>query len=111
VKRTNVAVMMILLAAPIPIFAKGATIKVTIAAGDGSREVVIDDAQALLPFNVWGGRGVTVNGIERSGGFIIQWARYVLNTRTILRGGFEGDWFHASRAWQELVNPLLAAPR
>jgi hypothetical protein len=142
----------------IPLFAKGATVKVAVTPHDGSQGVVIDDPAALRPFNVWGGRGVVVNGIEQGGGFIIQWSdgilpdrprglkqyevsfyveggelayvvdyewdpasghgyaylpghtdrRYALNTRSISRGGLEGDWFHASRSWQELVNPLLA---
>jgi hypothetical protein len=35
---------------------------------------------------------------------------YDLNTRSILRG-VEGDWFVASREWQEFVMPFLAGGR
>jgi hypothetical protein len=35
---------------------------------------------------------------------------YDLNTRSILRG-VEGDWFLASREWQEFVTPFLAGGR
>ena len=65
----------------VPLFAKAATIKVAMTPRDGSPGVVIDDAAALRPFNVWGGRGAIVNGIEQTGGFIIQWSNGILPDR------------------------------
>lgn len=65
----------------VPVFAKGATVKVAITPRDGSEGVVINDAAALRPFNVWGGRGAIVNAIEQSGGFIIQWSDGILTDR------------------------------
>ena len=35
-------------------------------------------------------------------------SRYTGNAKSILRGGFEGNWFHASPEWQKLVIPFLA---
>jgi hypothetical protein len=141
----------------VPLLAKGPTTKIIVARPSSSSVFVINDQQALKAFEVWGGRGAVVNGVEQKGGFIIDWSsgpiakrpsglatyqvsfytdadrpvyvvdygrdpangrgyvylpgrddqRYRLNVRTILRDGLEGDWFRASREWEELVNPLI----
>ncbi len=36
---------------------------------------------------------------------------YELNTRSILRRGFEGQWYFATKEWQQFVNPYLARVR
>ena len=34
---------------------------------------------------------------------------YPLNSRAMFHGhGFEGNWFHATPAWEDAVRPLLA---
>lgn len=48
------------------------------------------------------------------GGFVYLPGRsdehYGLNVQAIHRGaGYEGHWFHANRAWQEVIGPLLWA--
>lgn len=139
--------------------AKGITTRITIEGGDLAEPVVLGDPILLQQFNVWGGRGGRVNGVEVMEGFIVDWRSgaltdprsdlpeyavsffvryprrtdeqlaykvlyrrdssggyvylpgrghewYRLNTRAILRG-CEGQWFRATAAWAQAVDPLI----
>ena len=55
-------------------FAKSETTKIVIEGGNLTRPVEIVDPALLKSFNVWGGRGVVINGAEQTGGFIIDWS-------------------------------------
>ena len=159
------ALLMTLLAtlvAPAPLAAKGPTLKISIKGASLTTPIELTEP-GIRAFNVWEGPGTFVNGVEQTGGFIIDWSKgivaerpaglqryevsfyanhpgervvyvvsydynpsieqgyiylpgkadewYSLNTFSIYRRGLEGNWFHATSAWQNFVRPIIARAR
>jgi hypothetical protein len=57
--------------------AKGDTVKIRIKGAGLSIPIDITDPK-IKAFNVWAGPGVTVNGVEQTEGFIVEWSKGVV---------------------------------
>jgi hypothetical protein len=66
--------VLIALAAPLSLAAKGRTVKITITGSAQSVPVEIVDP-AVSQFSVWSGPGTFINGVPQTEGFIINWAK------------------------------------
>jgi hypothetical protein len=73
--------LLILLAVPALLSAKGTPTRITVNGGDLRTPIEITDPAVLERFNVWAGPGVRVNGIEEVNGFIIDWSSGVVAER------------------------------
>src|SRR6185369_8209090 len=73
---TAVFSLLILSASPIA-FAKGHTVKITIKSDGITREI---STAAVAQFGIWEGPGVTINRVEQTEGFIIDWSKGIINT-------------------------------
>jgi hypothetical protein len=71
---------LVMMSIPIPLSAKGATVKITIKGADLATPIEITDP-TVRDFSVWAGPGVYVNGIEQTEGFIIQWSKGIVAER------------------------------
>jgi hypothetical protein len=72
-----VAFFLITSLAPASLSAKGDTVKIRIKGEGFSAPIEITDPK-IKAFNVWAGPGVTVNGLEQTEGFIIEWSKGVV---------------------------------
>jgi hypothetical protein len=67
----------LLLFTPVPLAAKGPTVRIEIS-GPGLHEPVALTSPALLKqFAVWAGAGVMINRVEQTEGFIVDWSEAV----------------------------------
>lgn len=67
--------LLILSLAPIT-FAKGRTVKIAIKSEGITRDI---SAAEVAQFGVWEGPGVTINRVEQTEGFIIDWSKGIIN--------------------------------
>jgi hypothetical protein len=63
--------------APASLSAKGDIVKIRIKGTDLAMPIEITDPK-IRAFNVWAGPGVSVNGVEQTEGFIIEWSKGVV---------------------------------
>jgi hypothetical protein len=56
------------------LYAKGITTKIRITGASLATPIEITDPEVLKNFNVWAGPGTSMNGVEGTEGFIIDWA-------------------------------------
>ena len=69
---------LLILSVPLPLLAKGKTVKITIKGADLKRPIEITDPKVLADFNVWTGPGTSSNapGFNANApGFIIDWSK------------------------------------
>ncbi len=148
------SLILVLLILTVPLFAKGDTVRITIAGSAFAAPIVITDPAVLARFEVWSGSGT---GSNQTNGLNIDWSRTVaelpkdlklyivsfVTTRSnpstytvryavdpatrqgyvyipgkadpeyrdnvwLVYRGIEGNWFHASKEWEQLANPLIA---
>jgi hypothetical protein len=73
--RLGLAVACVLVSglAVVPLWAKGPTTRIAIAAPNLQAPLEMTDPALLRRFAVWAGPGTTVNDVESSEGFIIDW--------------------------------------
>ena len=72
--------LMITLALPTSLPAKGRTIKITISTAHQTVPVAIT-GPALSQFNIWAGPGCSVNNVPETKGFIIEWSKGAVENR------------------------------
>jgi len=64
--------------APASLWAKGATVKVTIRGASLAAPIEITDRSILADFNVWDGPGTYINNAEQTKGFIVDWSQGIV---------------------------------
>ena len=74
------ALTLLMMSVPAPLYAKGATVKITIKGAGLATPIEITD-RTVRGFSVYAGPGVFVNGIEETEGFIIQWSKGIVAER------------------------------
>jgi hypothetical protein len=72
----SVSVTFLLLVIPAQVFAKGATVKITINGADLKSPIEITDPEVLTKFQVWSGPGTSAFN-PNAGGFVIDWSQAV----------------------------------
>lgn len=109
-KRVTGAVfcLLVIVNATAPVFAKGATTKITITGGGLQRPVEIRDPEVLKNFNVWSGPGTFANNVEGTEGFIIDWASGAVTDRPNGLRTFELSFYvrYANRPFSEQPDQL-----
>jgi hypothetical protein len=53
--------------------AKGVTTRIVITGSELSEPIELRDREVVAPFNVWSGPGTSLNGVEGTDGFIVDW--------------------------------------
>jgi hypothetical protein len=61
--------------------AKGITAKITIEGADLAMPIEISDAATVRRISVWSGPGISMNGVEATEGFIVDWQTGVVSER------------------------------
>jgi hypothetical protein len=76
VKRPFAAIcaMLIGIALPTSLPAKGRTLKIVISTADQAASIEVTD-DAVSKFNVWSGAGVEINNVPQTKGFIVEWTK------------------------------------
>ena len=90
------------------VYAKGATTRITITGAELQSPVEISDPDALKNFDVWSGPGTFANGVERTTGFIIDWASGAVTDRPIGLRTFDLSFYvrYANRPFAEQTDQL-----
>jgi hypothetical protein len=71
--RCSAAALLVALCLSASLQAKGPTTRIVITAPNLPVPLEITDAASLDEFSVWAGPGTSLNGVEASDGFIIDW--------------------------------------
>jgi hypothetical protein len=89
------------LVVPTPLAAKGPTLKISIK-GDGLTTPIDLTDPSIRAFNVWEGPGTSVNGVEQTEGFIIDWSKGIVAERPNELQHYEVS-FYANHQGERLV--------
>ena len=73
-------VLLAALTVPIPLSAKGSTVKITVAGGALTAPIESTEI-AVGRFHIWAGPGVVANGVPERDGFIAQWSKGTAHKR------------------------------
>lgn len=108
VMSATVCVLLVVLGMPALVSAKGPTTNITIIGPDLQQPVAISDPAVLKSFLVWAGAGVTVGGVEKTEGFIIDWAQGAVTDRPSALRTFELSFYvrFANRPLDEQTDQL-----
>lgn len=100
--------LLVIFSATALVFAKGATIKITITGAGLQSPVEISDPEVLKNFNVWSGPGTFANGVEGTEGFIVDWASGAVTGRPNGLRTFELSFYvrYANRPFSEQPDQL-----
>jgi len=100
--------LLIVCAATMVVFAKGATTRITITGAQLLNPIEISDPAILKSFNVWSGPGIFMNGREGTEGFIVDWASGVMADHPDQLRAFKVSFYvrYANRPFNEQTDQL-----